>query len=387
VKLDSVDMTGCTVSADSVSCPAAGLADGAHSSQVNVSDNAGNTTEANVNFTIDQTAPVVSNIQPTGDIFETTITISADYTDSGSGIDTGNVVVKLDSVDMTGCTVSADSVSCPATDLTLGAHSIQVDVGDNAGNTATSTASFTVASPPSCTTKYTDENGATIELFSDPAYTNSLCQQTVLSANTDYYVQIEHQTMNISSERPARRNYLRIYNMMGTRVNFGDGASSKTFTQQAGGPPYVYRSSFRTPATAEVYNLEMQLRSRDTSDRLYIRGWKTIVGTTASYIKTFSDSGYTDETDTFAPGAIVYVEFYSPVLADGTPEASGSTVKLYDFTGGFTSHTVTVSKPAASKYRVQFTMPTTLGDKGIRLLVRTSSKTLLGRPEVLIKIQ
>ncbi|MHB8859023.1 MAG: hypothetical protein ACYC6Z_06020, partial [Thermoleophilia bacterium] len=44
-----------------------------------------------------------------------------------------------------GCTVAAGSVSCPSGTLASGAHTITVNVSDNAGNAGTGTGSFTVS--------------------------------------------------------------------------------------------------------------------------------------------------------------------------------------------------------------------------------------------------
>ncbi|MHB8793559.1 MAG: beta strand repeat-containing protein, partial [Thermoleophilia bacterium] len=144
VYMDSGLVSGCTASATGVSCPTTGLAQGDHSYTVSVADTAGNTGSASASFTVDSAAPAVSGILPSGIINSAATTVYANYTDATSGINTASVSVSVDTVALTGCTVAAGSVSCPASGLAEGAHAISVSVADNAGNTGTGTGSFTV---------------------------------------------------------------------------------------------------------------------------------------------------------------------------------------------------------------------------------------------------
>ncbi|MBI5870348.1 MAG: hypothetical protein HZB44_05230, partial [Actinobacteria bacterium] len=384
LRLDGSAVTGCTTTASGISCPTTGLAQGAHSLSVSVADNAGNVGSNTGSFTVDSLAPSVTNILPTGTISTTTATVSANYTDATSGINTATAVVTLDGTTMTGCTVTATGVSCAATGLTNGTHNISISVADNAGNTGTGTGSFTVSTGPTCETSYTDATGATMEVFSDSGYTTRVCQSTQLTANTDYYVQLTHPTMDMATEG-SNRNRMRLYNMLGTQVNFGDGTTEKTFTQQSGGAPYRYRATFRTPTTADVYMLEPSIRNTAQDKQVTVYGWITKVGSTTSYVRTYSDSGYTVETNTFAPGATVYMEMYGAGLTDGTPTTAATTVNSYNFTATATSITETsVTRTAARTYRVQFNMPSTTTDQGIRVSV--SSGTVLARPELLLNV-
>ncbi|MBI5871168.1 MAG: IPT/TIG domain-containing protein, partial [Actinobacteria bacterium] len=151
VYLDGVKLTTCTVDTTSVSCPASGISDGSHTISVSVRDNVGNSGNASGMFTVDTTVPdttppTVSNITPAGNITSTSATIAAYLNDLDSGINTASVTVSLDGSAMSGCTVSAGSVSCLASGLAEGAHNISVTAADNAGNSSTSTGSFTVDS-------------------------------------------------------------------------------------------------------------------------------------------------------------------------------------------------------------------------------------------------
>jgi len=232
-------------------------------------------------------------------------------------------------------------------------------------------------------TSFTDANGAVIEVYSDAAYTVRVDENSQLAANTNYFVQIKHPNMNLNSEG-TNRNRMRLYGLLGTQTNFGNGVSEVTFTQQAGGPPYVYRATFRTPTSANVYGLEPDLRNNGQTKRAYVRGWKMTVGSTTSYVKTFSDAAYTQETDAFSASARVYMEVYGSGLTDGTPTTSATNIILSDFAGNQSSPSETVSKVSTRKYRVSFQLPGTSGDKGIQASI--SSGSVLARPDILIKI-
>lgn len=230
---------------------------------------------------------------------------------------------------------------------------------------------------------FTDINNAVIEIYSDSAYTVRVDQHQQLAANATYYVQVKHPNMNLNSEGANRRS-MRIYTMMGTQTSFGNGSSEVTFTQQAGGPPYVYRASFRTPTSANVYSLEPDLRNDARTKRLFVRGWKISVGSTTSYVKTFSDAAYTQETDAFSAGARVYMEVYGSNLTDGTPTTSATTVIVSDFAGNQSAPSETVSRVSSKKYRVSFLLPANNGDKGIQTSI--SSGSVLARPDILVKV-
>ena len=115
----------------------------------------------------DTTPPTVSNVLPTGSI-DTTTTISADYSDSGSGINTNSVIVKLDGSALSGCTVTVTHVSCPASALAHGAHTISGSVSDNTGNTASINGSFTVVPRDYYWTWYDNVYGVNWVLLANP---------------------------------------------------------------------------------------------------------------------------------------------------------------------------------------------------------------------------
>jgi hypothetical protein len=103
--------------------------------------------------TVDQTPPVVDPL-PIDGTRQGTLrpVITATYIDVGSGINTASVVLKLDGMAITsGVTVNGSGLTYqPPTALATGAHTVTVQVADNAGNqSAVRSASFTIdnASP------------------------------------------------------------------------------------------------------------------------------------------------------------------------------------------------------------------------------------------------
>ncbi|MCL4309289.1 MAG: Ig-like domain-containing protein [Actinomycetota bacterium] len=147
VKLDGTALPGCTASATTVSCPSAGLAQGSHAILVSVTDNAGNTGSLTGTFFVDTAAPVISGLNPSGNGAGSSPTISASFSDPSpaSGVNLATATAKLDGLPLSGCTVTASGISCPATNLAPGSHTLTVQVGDNAGNTATASGSFNVS--------------------------------------------------------------------------------------------------------------------------------------------------------------------------------------------------------------------------------------------------
>ncbi|MHB8859024.1 MAG: hypothetical protein ACYC6Z_06025 [Thermoleophilia bacterium] len=144
VYLDSGYLPGCTATASAISCPASGLAEGAHDYTVSVSDAAGNAGHASASFTVDSAAPAITGIQPSGWIRTSSAFIVAYYSDAGSGINNASVRVYVDGSTVSGCTVTATRVSCGKSDLSSGNHTITVGVRDNLGNQGTGSGSFGV---------------------------------------------------------------------------------------------------------------------------------------------------------------------------------------------------------------------------------------------------
>ncbi len=147
ISVDGADATPCTVD-DTVSiitCQTSGNSDGTHTMVISISDNDGNTgSTAEGSFVVDITAPLVSNLSPSGTIYTDSTTISGDITENGLGTDTEFASITLDGSPVSGCTVTASSFSCPISGLAYGNHSIGGTIRDLMFNTTNINGSFTV---------------------------------------------------------------------------------------------------------------------------------------------------------------------------------------------------------------------------------------------------
>lgn len=99
----------------------------------------------------DITKPVITNQTPAkmSIINNVMPTVSADYSDSGSGIDTSTAKILIDNIEKTSeATVTEGSISYKtSTALSAGFHSATVEITDNQGNTAISKWWFKVVKP------------------------------------------------------------------------------------------------------------------------------------------------------------------------------------------------------------------------------------------------
>jgi len=94
-------------------------------------------------ITPDGISPVVSNIQPSGQMASAIFAITSSFSDSNTGINTSTVVVTLDGAAVTGCAATTLGVVCPPlSGLSQGSHAINISVNDQAGNPGTGAGSF-----------------------------------------------------------------------------------------------------------------------------------------------------------------------------------------------------------------------------------------------------
>lgn len=108
------------------------------------------TIQASLPLCVDTVAPVIQNMMPANQTTLTTAspTVSADYKDEGSGIDISSVRLILNGRDLTGeASITTERlVYKPFVPLMSGDQSVEIIVGDNAGNVIHQTWHFTVAS-------------------------------------------------------------------------------------------------------------------------------------------------------------------------------------------------------------------------------------------------
>jgi hypothetical protein len=152
LNVDGVAVTPTTVTATAVSYSAT-LTEGMYTASLTVKDTSGNAATSSWTFAVDTTAPTISSLAPAnGTIIESkSVTISASYSDNGA-IDISSVILKVDGA-LVAPTVTATGVSYSAT-LEEGTHTVQLTVKDTAGNTATSTWTFSIKLPPNYTLYY-----------------------------------------------------------------------------------------------------------------------------------------------------------------------------------------------------------------------------------------
>ncbi|MBA3044023.1 PKD domain-containing protein, partial [archaeon] len=114
-------------------------------------DNAGNTQTpvGPKEVWLDKVAPVIGSLTPADGAVLTSlqVTISAVFTDDTSGIDTGTIVMLLDTTPVTTYSYAGNTISYTAT-LTEGAHTVTINVNDKAGKVATQASwQFTISLP------------------------------------------------------------------------------------------------------------------------------------------------------------------------------------------------------------------------------------------------
>jgi len=150
--VDGAPVTPTTVTATVVSYSAT-LAEGTHTASLTVKDTSGNAATSSWTFAVDTTAPTISSLAPANGttMDRKSVTVSASYSDNRA-IDTASVVLKVNG-NTVAPTVTATGVSYSGT-LEEGTHTVQLTVKDTAGNTATSTWTFSVKLPPDYTLYY-----------------------------------------------------------------------------------------------------------------------------------------------------------------------------------------------------------------------------------------
>jgi len=131
--------------------PTSALKAGIYTATAEAEDVAGNSSSAQWIFTVefDVVPPIITIVSPQDGtrMTEAKPTISASYSDNLAGVDEKSVVLKIDGQDVTG-KASTKNVSqivyTPDSDLSIGPHTVNLDVEDNDDNKASITWSFIV---------------------------------------------------------------------------------------------------------------------------------------------------------------------------------------------------------------------------------------------------
>ncbi len=138
-----------TPSASGISYLATGLSKGTHTVSVEVSDQFGNSAIETWTFRVEETPPVIASVEPSGEVDTATPGLTATYSDTGSGVDTGSVSLSLNGVVLP-ATINETSASFQVlTPLQIGVtYKVMVEVADRAGNVASDSSTFTLESTP-----------------------------------------------------------------------------------------------------------------------------------------------------------------------------------------------------------------------------------------------
>lgn len=152
ITIDGVDQTSFfTVTATGASASLPGpFGEGSHTIAAQIADQTGNVGQTSSTFVVDTIKPVLTLVSPVGPINTTSPSALAQYSDSGTGINTGSVHVFVDGSDVTSAfSVASTSVTGTLAGLSEGTHQFRVTVADRAGNVADQSVSFLVdVTPP-----------------------------------------------------------------------------------------------------------------------------------------------------------------------------------------------------------------------------------------------
>jgi hypothetical protein len=127
--------------------PADVLKKGKHIAKLSVADLAGNITEHAWEFSIEEVAPSVTGVEPSGTISDDMPVLSASYSDAGTGIDLDSVALSLNG-EVVRADIAAGQVSYGVAEaLRTGVtYTVSVTVADKAGNVGSSSSTFRLES-------------------------------------------------------------------------------------------------------------------------------------------------------------------------------------------------------------------------------------------------
>ncbi len=128
---------------------------------IRVADKAGNVATASSNFKLETAKPVISGMLPTGTVNSVDVAVSANYSDTGSGIDVKSALMKVDGV-VVPANASVSGISYRAQKLTRGDHTVYVEVADKFGNVFSQSWTFKVEETPPTITSVEPKDGEKI---------------------------------------------------------------------------------------------------------------------------------------------------------------------------------------------------------------------------------
>jgi len=128
--------------------PTSALKAGTYTATAEASDVAGNSSSATWTFTVefDVVPPAITIISPQDGVrtIETKPTISAGYSDNLAGVNEKSVKLEVDGQAVTAQATTSQATYTPTADLSLGRHTVNLEVSDNDDNKASVTWSFIV---------------------------------------------------------------------------------------------------------------------------------------------------------------------------------------------------------------------------------------------------
>lgn len=145
--LDGVDVTAqSTITGDGIAfTPGAPITSGVHNVELRVTDQAGNEAVSIWTFSFDSTPPTIVLAPASGELtLDTTPTLTATYSDAGSGVKLSSLQAKLDGTAVAFAVGPNKAEFTPAASLADGPHTLVVTLADNLGNTAQATSAFRI---------------------------------------------------------------------------------------------------------------------------------------------------------------------------------------------------------------------------------------------------
>ncbi|HAH05923.1 MAG TPA: hypothetical protein DCM05_05225, partial [Elusimicrobia bacterium] len=136
VRLDG-NLVAATAGASQATALLSGLAQGVHTLDASIADNAGNLTSASqISFTVDLTSPTIAIASPTAGSFINAASTAAiiNYADTGgSGLNLASLVVRLDGTPVA-ASAGASQATALLSGLAQGVHTLDASIADNVGN-------------------------------------------------------------------------------------------------------------------------------------------------------------------------------------------------------------------------------------------------------------